>query len=300
MENDYTYKLINEGFEINDRKRIEFTDEHEYVVNTSLDAKPIVGHIFSCALNDYVNVYSIFKRTDDDVPGGDSNPVVFALKNERGWKFVSDYNKKLFWERFKILLYRFLRDHKGEYDTTIVIPSSNHLNKNIVDEIKKISNEVGITHISNGGLKTMSIEDVEDNLILPESYFIKYWKSKGIDWRKKYKELKRIFDEHYDETNGMFKYHSIPAKSGLRQSIIHTLEVDKNFIPIYSRYINNKHILLIDDSITFGQSIHNAIYALSEAYIPKSVSVLTMFSSRNDNIIIDHFRDFDFDSPYNR
>ena len=46
MKNDYTYKLINEGFEVNDRKRIEFTDEHEYVVNTSLDAKPIVGHIF--------------------------------------------------------------------------------------------------------------------------------------------------------------------------------------------------------------------------------------------------------------
>ena len=96
MEKDYTYKLINEGFEVNNRKRIEFTDEHEYVVNTSLDSKPIVGHIFLCALNDYVNVYSIFKRTDDDVPSGDSNPVVFALKNERGWKVVSDYNKNCF------------------------------------------------------------------------------------------------------------------------------------------------------------------------------------------------------------
>ena len=27
MENDYTYKLINEGFEVNDRRRIEFTDK---------------------------------------------------------------------------------------------------------------------------------------------------------------------------------------------------------------------------------------------------------------------------------
>ena len=157
-----------------------------------------------------------------------------------------------------------------------------------------------VIHISDGGLKTMTIEDVEYNINREDSYFSKYWTNRGYDWKDKYDDLEDIFRMVYDKNKGLFKYHSIPSDTGLRQSIIHTLEVDKKFIPIYSRYINNKHILLIDDSITFGQSIYNAIYAISYAYIPKSVSVLTMFSSRNDNIIIDHFRDFDFDSPYNK
>ena len=39
-----------------------------------------------------------------------------------------------------------------------------------------------------------------------------------------------------------------------------------------------KNILLIDDSITLGQSIRNAIFAITQAYVPKSISILTMFS----------------------
>ena len=303
MIKDYTYRLINEGFDYcvkGNKNVLEFTDKHEYIINTSLNSKPVVGHVYSYALNDYVNVYSIFKRTNEKVKDGDSNPVIYALKKERQWVFVSELNRKLFWDRFRILLRRFLNDHKDEYDTTIVIPSSNDLNKQFADEIKAVAKEVGISHISDGGLKTMTIEDVEYNINREDSYFSKYWTNRGYDWKNKYYELENIFRRVYDKNEGMFKYHSIPSATGLRQSIIHTLEVDKKFIPIYSRYINNKHILLIDDSITFGQSIYNAIYAISDAYIPKSVSVLTMFSSRNDNIIIDHFRDFDFDSPYNR
>ena len=303
MIKDYTYRLINEGFDYcvkGNKNVLEFTDKHEYIINTSLNSKPVVGHVYSYALNDYVNVYSIFKRTNEKVKDGDSNPVIYALKKERQWVFVSELNRKLFWDRFSFLLRRFLNDHKDEYDTTIVIPSSNDLNKQFADEIKAVAKEVGISHISDGGLKTMTIEDVEYNINREDSYFSKYWTNRGYDWKNKYYELENIFRRVYDKNEGMFKYHSIPSDTGLRQSIIHTLEVDKKFIPIYSRYINNKHILLIDDSITFGQSIYNAIYAISDAYIPKSVSVLTMFSSRNNNNIIDYFRDFDFDSPYNK
>lgn len=64
----------------------------------------------------------------------------------------------------------------------------------------------------------------------------------------------------------------------MRKSIINTLIVDETKTLKYSEHINDKNVLLIDDSITHGQSIRGAIHALSNMYSPQSVSVLTMFS----------------------
>ena len=64
----------------------------------------------------------------------------------------------------------------------------------------------------------------------------------------------------------------------MRMSIINTLEIDKDYAFLYERYVNGKNVLIVDDSITYGQSIRNAIHAIAQAYVPKSVSVLTMFS----------------------
>ena len=80
-----------------------------------------------------------------------------------------------------------------------------------------------------------------------------------------------------NENNGLFKYHLIDDKD-MRLSIINTLEIDKDYAFLYERYVNGKNVLIVDDSITYGQSIRNAIHAIAQAYVPKSVSVLTMFS----------------------
>ena len=71
--------------------------------------------------------------------------------------------------------------------------------------------------------------------------------------------------------DGYFKYHMIDNKSGLRKSIINTMEVDTNHSLLYRKNINDKNVLLVDDSITFGQSIKNAIHVLAEVYKPTSV-----------------------------
>ena len=89
-------------------------------------------------------------------------------------------------------------------------------------------------------------------------------------------ELDEYLYEMDDKNNGLFKYHMI-TDINLRKSIIHTLEVDKSRIHQYKEHINNKNILLVDDSITLGQSIRNAIFAITQAYVPKSISILTMF-----------------------
>ena len=66
--------------------------------------------------------------------------------------------------------------------------------------------------------------------------------------------------------------------TSVNDKIINTLEIDKDYAFLYERYVNGKNVLIVDDSITYGQSIRNAIHAIAQAYVPKSVSVLTMFS----------------------
>ena len=278
MDN-YIFKKINEGFD-REKRVLTFTDDNEHILNTSLDLKPTVGRIFSVDLNRYITTYSIFRRVKDTERNGDANPVLYALKGENDWEFSSLYNRNMFWERFKVLLKRFLDDHRNEFDTTIVIPSSNRLNSDFVKEIEKLAKEVGITHISNGGLQTVSTQKVEDAAFAKDSYFRKYW---GEKWYEKFRLLQDYLDDMDKYNDGYFKYHMIDNKSGLRKSIINTMEVDTQHSLLYRKNINDKNVLLVDDSITFGQSIKNAIHALAEVYKPKSVSVLTMFSSLYDD-----------------
>ena len=72
---------------------------------------------------------------------------------------------------FSLLLHNFLFDHKNEFDTTIVIPSSNHLNKEIVDEIEKYAVEVGIRNIIRGGLRTIPTDVVRERVLQYNSFF---------------------------------------------------------------------------------------------------------------------------------
>ena len=273
----YLQSHINEGFNILNR-RLTFTDDHEDVLNTSLEGPVSISNVFVAELNDYVKVYSIFKRCRQISRSGDSNPVIYALKKEHGWDFADEENKKAFWLRFTHLLYRFLRDHKNEFDTTIIIPSSKRINTDIAEEIKKIAKEVGITHISDAGLYTVSAETMLDSAWEENSYFRSFWKD---EFDKAYQELEKYANEMEKENDGRFKYHIIDNQK-LRKSILHTLDVDERSAFMYSPYINGKNIIIVDDSIAHGQTIQNAIHAISTSYVPKTISVLTMFSQLYD------------------
>ena len=267
----------NVSYDRNGFRSLRWLDEQSSdILYTYLDAKPVTENIYVSELGDYIKAYSIFTRTkkSNHKNGNDSNPVLYALKNEKLWRFESDFNKKQFWNRFSLLLHTFLFDHKDEFDTTIVIPSSNRLNKEIVDEIEKYAVEVGIRNIIHGGLRTIPTDVVRERVLQHNSFFQRYWKD---SWIEKMDELDEYLYEMDDKNNGLFKYHMI-TDINLRKSIIHTLEVNKSRIHQYKEHINNKNILLVDDSITLGQSIRNAIFAITQAYVPKSISILTMFS----------------------
>ena len=204
----------------------------------------------------------------------DQNVIYYDLDNDNIWSFNDNNNKQMFWERFELLLKMFIEQHKNETDYTIVIPSSNRLNKDIVKSIKDIAANVGIKYVVEQGLHTVSTEVVEDSVYANDSYFKQYY---GDEWEDYLPMLKKYLDRMDNENNGLFKWHLIDDKD-MRMSIINTLEIDKDYAFLYERYVNGKNVLIVDDSITYGQSIRNAIHAIAQAYVPKSVSVLTMFS----------------------
>ena len=240
----------------------------------SFDGDVTYSKVFSNELQDDITVYSIYKRMFRDNTKNDPNVIYYDSDNDNIWSFNDNNNKQMFWERFELLLKMFIEQHKNETDYTIVIPCSDRLIKDIVKSIKDIAANVGIKYVVEQGLHTVSTEVVEDSVYANDSYFKQYY---GDEWEDYLPILKKYLDRMDNENNGLFKWHLIDDKD-MRLSIINTLEINKEYAFLYERHINGKNVLIVDDSITYGQSIRNAIHAIAQAYVPKSVSVLTMFS----------------------
>lgn len=281
----YYEKRINEGFDVIGT-RLKINPRHDLILNTGLSGKPVRFIMHSNALDMDIEVYSIFKRMqltkeEREIVGlkpkqsGDANPVIYALKKENGWTFDKD-DEKQFWKIFEYLLRVWLREHKGEYDTTVLVPSSRRINRNMLEMIKKISKEVGITSFVNKGLMKMTTTQVADMAANEKSFFYHYWSEIGL-FDEAYDRLSVCLDRMDEENNGIFKYHFI-EDIALRTSVIDTLYWADEYKEKYIKDINDKNILIVDDSITHGQTIESTINAISNVYEPKSVSVITMFS----------------------
>ena len=141
-----------------------------------------------------------------------------------------------------------------------------------------------------------------DVLFSKSSYFRKYCETNNIVFDDEYSRIEgmcdkiEVIDDGY-EPYQIFDYHYLTDEKILNAAM-DTLDKNEECIVMYNAGINDKHLLLIDSSISSEREIKESFDILSITYRPKSVSVLTMFSSRNDNNIINHFRDFD--APYNK
>ena len=71
-----------------------------------------------------------------------------------------------------------------------------------------------------------------------------------------------------------FTYKDIPTN--IRQYIINSCKIDNELK--YQNEINNKRILILDDTIATGKSISDVSKLIYETYDCKSVDILTLFS----------------------
>ena len=244
-------------------KTVSYNPSHQNNVDTSLEN----NHTCDYQLIKGVDVWSIFKRKRG--LKGDGNPLVYALKNE-GWKFASSKDRNMIDRQFKLIAEKFVRLYP--VGLTIVIPSGSYLNKYIANTIAEKSVNI---EILEGAIVKLTTDEVNDIVLDNNSLFKK--KYSGDKFDSAYRELCKYFRKMDMNRNHMFSRHLIKDPE-MRDILMNTLKVSEELRDIHANKINGRDVLVIDDTISRGQTIMEACLLLDECYSPKSITVLTLFS----------------------
>lgn len=258
---------LNEGIDFNETDlTVSYNPSHENNIETSEYTNPTL----STKYVPFVEVWSIFKRKSGSK--SDGNPLVFAMKNERGWHFKSENDKILIYKQIYKIAQKFFSKYKS--DVTIILPSEGILNKDIANLANKMnSNALFINDL----LVKMTTDEVRDMILLPNSLFRKTYNT-----RRTFETALSKFDNYVDHMeNDIFRVHYIKDPQ-LRTTIEQTIRIEWNTVAKYFDAINDKDILLLDDNIGYGTTIINTCDEILTYYSPKSITVLTLFSEKYD------------------
>lgn len=266
------YLPLCEGIDYNTyNNTVKFTNEHEDNVDTSIAANPslderIVGG---------VKVWSIFRRKHspfNDIEKLDGNPLLYALKNIDGWRFVSSANREAFNKRIEAVVDKFLTLYQA--GITVIIPSGSGVNEMLADMIKsKAPQSVVIGDV----MRKLSCDEVWGELSQLGSPFRKQFARTPAQWRQTTLEMADALAKMRKLRGGYFTYHLTPKK--YRDAITVTLAKDDTTCARYVPQLYNKNILIIDDSISRGATIKNACDIIND-FSPSSITVLTLFSKK--------------------
>lgn len=227
---------------------------------------PIRGIYYDRITRKSYRVISIFRRlNNDDV--NDGNPIIYAWKREKGWKFKSEKDKELLIRQFKLIT----SELKESFDTITTIPSTNKMNEEIADNLIKIvkhDNEVYDYVIK------MEKSEVADSVDIPMLL------NDGINVDKFMSNLKVWLDTMPTE---YFQYHYIPPK--YRKYFNSEFIVPTESVLEYADKINGKRVLVIDDTISTGKSISDYCKAVVQSFTPKELIIFTAFFSTNKKVV---------------
>ena len=254
---------LNEGIDFDyESQTVSYNPSHENNVDTSIENNPTKDG----AIVPGINVWSIFKRKRG--LRGDGNPLVYALKGE-GWKFRSEADKEAVERQFETIAEKFAQLYP--IGVTILIPSGNALNQHIADVVMSKSKNA---ELIDGVICKLTTEEVDDIVLAQGSKFRQYYKD---DFNGAYYQLSKYLDLMDSERNGKFSRHLI-KDSEMRNVLDLTLTASPDSFAEFANKINGKDILIIDDTISRGQSIQEACRIMQESYAPKSITVLTFLS----------------------
>lgn len=259
--------IINEGIDFDPQtKTVSYNPSHEENVDTSIEHNPTKD--MSIVQN--VDVWSIFKRKKGF--RGDGNPLVYALKGEGGWTFRSESDRMAIEHQFEAIATKFATMYP--IGVTILMPSGNELNTHIADIVKSKSQNA---EVIEGLICKVTTEEVDEIVLDFNSKFREFYKD---DFNSKYYELCRYLDLMDKKRNGYFSRHLIKNKQ-MRDILDLTLKLSEDKFAEFANKINGQDILIIDDTISRGQTIKEACHIMMESYAPKSITVLTLLSKLN-------------------
>lgn len=259
--------VINEGIDFDPHtKTVSYNPSHEENVDTSIEYNPTMdGNIVP-----NVQVWSIFKRKRG--LRGDGNPLVYALKGEGGWTFRDESDRNAIEKQFDAIATKFATMYP--VGVTILMPSGSELNMHIADVVMSKSRNA---ELIKGVICKLTTEEVDDIVLDFNSKFREFYKD---EFNSKYYELGRYLDLMDMERNGYFSRHLI-KNNQMRDVLDSTLKLSDDRFAEFANKINNQDVLIIDDTISRGQSIKEACHIMLESYAPKSITVLTLLSKLN-------------------
>lgn len=254
---------LDEGIDFDVATRtVSYNPSHQNNVDTSIENNPTVdGNIYP-----NVQVWSIFKRRKG-MPG-DGNPLIYALKGE-GWRFKTEQDKTAIENQFNMIATKFASMYP--IGVTILMPSSNALNKHIADVVMSKSKNAKLIE---GVIRKMTTEEINDIVMEPGSKFREYYQDA---FTVAYYQLCDYLERMNIKKKGIFTRHMI-ADQDMRNVVDCTLKVSTDSYARFANKINGQDILIIDDCISRGQTIQEACRIMQETYSPKSITVLTLLS----------------------
>ena len=267
-KNGYVVSRLDEGIDIDyENRKVLYNSSHQKNVDTSIENNPTIDD----QVLKGVAVWSVFKRKFGEP--FDGNPLIYALKNEKGWKFRSEYDRKLILNQFDSIAEKFVNTHS--FDISIIVPSTNPLNVLIADTV--VSKADGDVKILRDVVRKLTVDEVEDIIQSPESKFFRVY---GRD-EEKLSSLARYFQDMRKLKNGTFVRHMVKDQE-MRELLDTTMKLSQDKYAEYANCINGRDVLIIDDTISHGQSISEMVKIIKTSYAPKSITILTLLSKLYD------------------
>lgn len=263
------HKQLFEGIDFdNETLSVSYNPSHEENVDTSIENNPSKDNTIVPG----VSVWSIFKRKKG--LRGDGNPLIYALKGENGWHFRSEEDKNAIERQFDIIAEKFSTIHP--IGVTIITPSGSELNEHIAGIIMSKSKNA---EVIKGVICKLTTEEV-DRIVLEDmnSTFRKHY---GEKFNAAYQTLCGYLDEMDEKRNGAFSRHLVLDKE-MRNVLDVTLKLSTDRFAEFANKINGQDILIVDDTISRGQTIKEACNIMMESYAPKSITVITLLSKLNN------------------
>lgn len=250
---------IVEGININSNdKTISLTDEHDKGVDFSLVNNPVYDKY-----KDF-DVISIFKRSklvDDTNTERDGNPFIYALKEKKGWTFDIT-NDEIF--RYIKRFLEICKKINNTYDTIVITPSSTNINERFM---KVISKQVQAENIVREFLVKIKKEEIiDDNLIDKEQITKDYPNNYNEVITKISRSFRRMEGADFEAKHMDKKYLKYVKYIGVNN--------DLNIRPM----IDGKDILVLDDTISSGNTVSQCIDGITSNFTPKSITIVTLLS----------------------
>ena len=279
---------VCEGIDLDlSQKTVAYNPNHTRFVDTrETDMMPVTSRITFRVLNtdkkaEYP-VISIFGRNSDDGgTGKDGNPLIFALKGERNWKFSSDSDRDaILNQALNVAKNLFARHH---IDTVVFSPSTNPLNKQISEIVAKACPDAVM--LPETAIRKKKTSEVLGSLDYDWiRYILGHYdpvvRRYGRDdprWEAYVDEQEDNIHQWMHQMGEIFTYHHLPMP--YRKAIPQSAELGD--ICEDDVLINDRDIAIIDDTLTTGKTLSDISELILGTYVPKSITFITLFSAKD-------------------